>query len=147
MKARTILTLALAVALIGGILVALPQTDVSDAESVDLDEYLWTAAGYCENGWEAGVSLDLTDEEAYDAIKSIAGSLPENLTQQSPILGFIIGNPDSTADDLYSMILGEEGLTVDDASAASGQFDIYAVCEPTSNGFTITIKIPISFPI
>ena len=140
MKARTVLTLALAVALIGGILVALPQTDVSDAESVDLDEYLWTAAGYCENGWEAGVSLDLTDEEAYDAIKSIAGSLPENLTQQSPILGFIIGNPDSTADDLYSMILGEEGLTVDDASAASGQFDIYAVCEPTSNGFTITIK-------
>lgn len=140
MEARTVLTLALAVALIGGILVALPQTNVSDAEPVDLDGYLWTAAGYCENGWETGVSLDLTDEEAYDAIKSIASSLPENLTQQNPILSFIIGNPDSTADDLYSMILGEDGLTVDDACTASGQFDIYAICEPTSNGFTITIK-------
>ena len=127
------------VAIMLGCVVAITPTQSIDAAEgeVDIENMMSAIKEGFGDGWEAGLSLQLTDDGAYTLAKAAVDELPESFTDTIPLLAFLKAQDENgTIEDVYEYLSnGSMDLS------AEGSAYAFAIGTKTDEGYQVDLRI------
>ena len=132
------LTVAFVAIMLGCVVAITPTQSIDAAEGeVDIENMMSAIKEGFGDGWEAGLSLQLTDDGAYTLAKAAVDELPESFTDTIPLLAFLKAQDENgTIEDVYEYLSnGSMDLS------AEGSAYAFAIGTKTDEGYQVDLRI------